>query len=386
MAAMLKTERLEKRTSLESLLSSCGIEKRVASAVADRLCSLSHVRVQFIEIVPASLRLEDDRKAGIVETLVDNGILKPMATSDRRMISGRMVPMRYSLDLTALEDDQSENLSHAIDMLDLRIRQNRPTFFYEHPVLFKEFQSDLELLSKWLGSERTRSRNVTRKERSYEIWGDEKHLTKTHKGSRSLEALLSSDLKLDADALLNTWDTVSPDFVSYILPGEGFVIVSENKDFYSDMEDVLVANGRVDILGKTVRGVITGNGWASGGTKFSDFRTRRNVTANDLLYVGDIDIDGIGILQRFESLFGESMFKEIYELMLSLHIRRREAGLPLNTYSEKQNRSIDIAKITKRIDPNLIDEFADCLESRIRIPQEILTRPILESLISYANK
>ena len=366
---------------LASLLMRDGLDQKINGMVAARLCSIDHVRVQFSELVPGKCKLSEKQKALIVDILVDEGILKPIASSDKRLIAGKPYPMRYSMNLCAAASIVGKDFSSDIDSLDLRLRRTKPTYFIEHPLLFEAYRDDIFRLSNWLLTSRAGKRLATRKERSYEIWGDEKRLVKAKANVPTLGKLLGTDLGLDIDELLNTWDTVSPDFVSYILPGEGKVIVSENKDFYIDMEDLLVGNGPFSLFGETVRGVITGDGWGSSGKKFSDFRARRNVGDESLLYVGDIDIDGLGILEKFESLFGESMFAGVYNLMLWRHRDRRERKQPLNFYSENQNRRLELNSIAKRIEPDLIPELVDCLDRRIRIPQESLTRTDLEAFI-----
>mgnify|MGYP006939719205 CR=1 FL=1 len=358
-----------------------GLTQTDAQAISNHLLGWKYKRIEIDEVLPRKVyrSLGDKGRRIVALCLVSAGVLKPLKTSGAVQIAGQLVPRKYDLDLTELDDTDMKKLKRDIDALDVRIRANRPTYLLKHPAEFYANQNGLERLSEWLSSKDSTVSKVTRKERSYEIWGDEKALTEVHgEGEKPLGKLLERSLALDIDSLLSAHDTTSPAYLSYILHGVGFVVVSENKDMFCDLEELLFRNGTVNLFGKTIRGAICGEGWGVISPRFSSFLKQRDITPSELLYIGDIDIDGLAMLEKFLGEIGGEPFTNLYELMLVLHEKRVVESLPLNVYAKEQKRAIDWSALEPYFQSKDLDEMFRLNTQTTRVPQEIVTLPMLE--------
>ena len=357
--------------------------------ISAHLLEWNRVYIELDELVPTSVmrNMTVNQRAEIANALREIGFLTPVKASSLVRVGGKMIPRRYRIDITSLNRTDPIKLKRDVNSLDVRIRAKRPSYLIDHPADFVAYRTGLEQLSTWLRSSRAAAPETTRKERSYEIWGDEKALTKMHQGSEMpLGKLLSKALKLDIDKVLNTHDTTSPEFSSYILPSTGFVIVSENKDLFCDFEDLLFTNGSIALFGTQIRGVICGGGWGVCSSEFSSFLNQRHIKTGELLYIGDIDVDGIAMLQKFITDIGGAPFVNLYRLMLKKHSDRISTNRPVNVYSEDQNRIIEWKVLEPYFESEELDVMFGLNEKSIRIPQEIITKPLMEEEMLHGEK
>lgn len=377
-----------------ALKAAFAVPAKMVPEVAAHLLSWEAARIEFDRLVATTMkaRLSGADRVALARAYMYIGVLRPLKSSDSVQVGGTSVPKRYAVDFTALDPDDTaaaRSRRREIKALDMRITANNPDYLLRHPLDFEAYRFGLTRLSDWLRDARADAAEVTRKERSYEIWGNEKALERPHftgddpfgdagaSEEPPLGGLLAKTLRLDIDGLLLTHDTQSPTYASYILPGEGAVVVSENKDMYCDIESLLQEGGPVEIFGRLVRGVAEGGGWAATDAKFSEFAGRRGISPDDVLYVGDIDRDGIAILGGFIDRFGGEPFGGAYARMVEEHMKRADADAPLNRYSEDQSREADCRYLEPYLTDAEMEHVGKCLSSSVRIPQEIVTAAML---------
>ncbi|MDY5846195.1 MAG: DUF2220 family protein [Bariatricus sp.] len=204
-------------------------------------------------------------------------------------------------------------------------------------------------------------------ERSYEIWGREKFLTK-EQGRKILKRCGISE------NFLNTYGTTEPlSYYSHTRKVPQNLLILENKDtFYSMRRHLLDENKQ--ILGAEFGTLIYGAGKGII-RSFGDFdlcvEPYMKAPGNQIYYFGDLDYEGIGIYERLEEEFHGKWeiipFVRAYEAMLN------KAGdlemLPAT--KEKQNRNISQAFFSY-FEEEQVQRMQGILEAGKYIPQEIL--------------
>lgn len=249
----------------------------------------------------------------------------------------------------------------------------------EQPWLITDNKRELDALDRWLGSVDGNTQPVSDHERSYEIWGDEKALEANKTRTPRLRPLL---LKLGFDfSVLRTY-CASSDFASYVLPGEGKVLVSENRDMYCALKKILRLNGRAaSLLGVQVCGTVFGGGSKARGDGFGEFIRDEGLDPKDMLYIGDIDPAGVAIQQDVEDKHHVKPFGALYGCMTERHAMRRRNGQILDAYTEEQDgQQYDRKRFLALLDGSLRGEASCCLDGSVRIPQEIITAEDLREM------
>ena len=208
---------------------------------------------------------------------------------------------------------------------------------------------------------------VSRNERSFEIWGEEKFLTEGAGKTILNHCMLSEDI-------LNCYSTVEP-FACYIVnrsvPQK--ILILENKDPFYGMRRHL-QSGNDSILGTSIGTLIYGAGKRVIST-FTDFlisaEEYMTSPSNELLYFGDLDYEGIGIYENLarnnKSIGSIKPFIPAYNAMLD----KVEDISFLPWTKEKQNRNIS-EFFFLFFEPEIVQKMKDILDEGRYIPQEIL--------------
>lgn len=264
----------------------------------------------------------------------------------------------------------------------VRLHCNEKAFsraIYMQPWLFTDNAKELKALDRWLGSlGEEKPERASSRERSYQIWGDEKALEAKSRTPRLKPLLGRLGFKL---SVLNTYSSKTESYPTYVLPGSGKTILSENLDMHHALKKILRRNGPVKILGETVNGTAYGAGAQILGNDFEDLMRIEEISAESILYVGDIDPAGIAIQQGVEDRYGIKPFVALYGAMTERHAARREARRTLDRYAENQgDLRYDRARFLALLDNATRREAERCLSESIRIPQEIITGGELDGM------
>jgi len=360
------------RRRITGVLVKADVSKPLASRVADFIVSRGDRKTFTAEDFEAALKdLEPADRDSLLSRVAASRVAEPTSKSATKSPS-----KRYRIVVDPLTPAERGEALVRYKKLDVRLR--RTGYLKDNLDVFLDYERDLTLLSSWLLMHGRDMDVVTRKERSYEIWGDEKRLEDS-KHSRGLTELLFDKLCLEGPRELRYRSTVSADYVYWLAPVPGCVLVSENKDLYVDIKNMIAASSPAAALvcGEHIRGCVLGSGFSAASAGFGKFLSEIGVAPAEVLYVGDVDVDGVAIAQAVEDAGHGRAFYALYDLMLRRHAERRAADRPLNIYIEKQRRAYDKARFLSGLGPEAAREADFVLSRKIRVPQEILSASIL---------
>lgn len=210
-------------------------------------------------------------------------------------------------------------------------------------------------------------------ERSFEIWGREKFLTK----EQGRNILKRCGLEIQ---FLNIYGTTEPlAYYSHTRRTPQNLLILENKDTFYSMRQHLLEE-RHSILGVPIGTLIYGAGKGIL-RSFRDFdlcvEPYMQDVQNKIYYFGDLDYEGIGIYEGLADLFRDRWeiipFIPAYRAMLEKADVAEETGLlkQLPDTREKQNRNIQELFFSYFQEPD-VEKMKTILESGKYIPQEIL--------------
>ena len=205
-------------------------------------------------------------------------------------------------------------------------------------------------------------------ERSFQIWGREKFIIK--EGGRGI----LKNLNL-SEEFLNIYETTEP--LAYYSYNKNFpqkVLIIENKDTFYSMRRYMI-EGKNIIFGEDISTLIYGGGKNIYKT-FKDFEfcvepylLNKN---NEILYLGDLDYEGIiiyeGIYEIFKESFNIKPFVKGYEFMIQKYFKE---NISLPKTKEGQNRNIKNIFL-KEFSEQYGEAISYILSSDKYIPQEIL--------------
>ena len=209
--------------------------------------------------------------------------------------------------------------------------------------------------------------SISRSERSFEIWGEEKFLT----GGAGRTIL--SRCKIDESAL-KTYSTVEPFayFASHRTTPQKILIL-ENKDPFFGMRKFLLEGNR-EILGEKIGTLIYGAGKRVV-SSFREFAISAEPymkdAGNELLYFGDLDYEGILIYETMaEAYEGSGAIRPFIPAYLSL-LDKGDRAQTLPQSKEHQNQKNN-GSFFSCFDDHTVSRMKKILESGRYIPQEIL--------------
>ena len=266
-------------------------------------------------------------------------------------------------------EEEKKDVSPLLEELRYRLVPSISIDYYlAHPEVYDEERPWVRLLDAWLREKRDGSlypESVN--ERSFEIWGREKFLTK----EQGKKILKHCGISME---MLGIYETTEPlSYYAHTRTVPQNLLILENKDTFYSMRRHLL-DGKERIFGVPMGTLIYGAGKGIL-RSFQDFdlcvEPYMTDERNRIWYFGDLDYEGIGIWERLAELCQPQReirpFCPAYEVML----QKAERVKNLPATKEQQNRRIgegffgyfpkDTVELMKRI-----------LEKDTYIPQEIL--------------
>lgn len=208
---------------------------------------------------------------------------------------------------------------------------------------------------------------VSANERSFEIWGREKFLSRGQ-GKRILKRC---GLEL---SFFNIYETTEPlAYYSRTRQVPQNLLILENKDTFFSMRRHLL-EGNEMILGTKIDTLIYGAGKGIF-RSFEDFdlcvEPYMKAEGNQIYYFGDLDYEGIGIYENLSELFSKEWnivpFIVAYEKMLN----KAETAVNIPETKEGQNKNIKNLFFSY-FSEEQVEKMKEILEKGCYIPQEIL--------------
>lgn len=264
--------------------------------------------------------------------------------------------------------EEQKDYDELIEELTYRLHPDIQIDYYlSHLEQYEQDRNWILLLDRYLRKDGDKLKfQVSVNERSFEIWGREKFLTK-EQGKTILKRC-----GMEPESL-HIYHTVEPlAYYSHVRQVPQNLLILENKDTFFSMRRHLL-EGKEEILGEKIGTLIYGGGKRVL-RSFGDFdfcvepyMADKN---NAIYYFGDLDYEGIWIYENLADLFRERWeirpFLPAYSTML-----KKAEGICLPKTKEKQNRNISDSFFSY-FSRQAADSMRDILQSGTYIPQEIL--------------
>lgn len=301
----------------------------------------------------------DAELCNLVSDAVNFEILTPVKSSG--MNGNRVYPLYLKYRIT-ISEDYSDALSE-ITMLHPAI--NKTGYFNSRPEMYVKFRAQLQKLNTYLFRTKTKV-SISKKERSFEIFDEEKQLE--DKGFCSL----FDHLGLTAD-ILCYYETPEYCFNDYIPERKDrmVLLIMENKDIWFNIRRRMYEDDAREILGTHIDGAVYGAGnRVSEAGALSEYTRFMGAEAVKYLYWGDIDRAGLNIflsLVKNNPGLDITLFVPAYAEMLHLSENR---DIPdSDDHREQMGNYEDIYALFSNEDK---DQLIKLIENNKRLPQEII--------------
>jgi hypothetical protein len=293
-----------------------------------------------------------------VDEMIENNKIKPIKSKGMTSFN----PKVYCEYRKVTEKKDYTELKNEIIKLNPKLNITR---YLKNPEVYEEFQEQVLKLSKFLWNKKDNLNNeISVKERSFEIWGDEKFLE-----SKEGKSILTFNM-IDNE-YLNFYYAPEPFFCIEIKKKkkDSVLLIIENKDTWYSVGKALNLSDNKLFFGIEINYLIYGEGnKATRKNALTDFINTITDLPSNIFYVGDIDVAGVNMLYDCinKNELAIKPFMPMYKNMVNLTDANK-----MNITDD--NRGIDYNK-------EFLSEFNDdekaivreILDSNKRIPQEIL--------------
>ncbi len=301
-----------------------------------------------------------------VGRLLDDHLLEPVKSSGLNGNIKYPLYKRYRVKVEMNPD------SEALDLIGkLHPLLQRSGYLSTHTKEFNDFRDVVDRLNRYLFAGMPEEA-VSRKERSYEIFGREKVLD-----DGGVKALLRNLMLTEAE--LKFYDTPEYCFHDYIPERKGCLtlLICENKDIWFNIRRCMFEDHFRSLFGVKIDGVVFGNGnkVAQKHGALVEYVTFMGRPEVRFLYWGDIDREGFDIFRRTRNVNASldvSLFIPGYRKMIE---KARGSELEDSPSSKKEGMVFD----------DLLGGFSDdeaaflneVFRSNKLIPQEIIPYTLL---------
>ena len=295
----------------------------------------------------------------LVYAAVADGVLSPVKSSGSN--GNRKYPLYLKYRVSS-DKDYTEVLSE-IAMLHPLI--NKTGYLQSKPELYIQYKDQLQKLNRYL-FKIAPSVAISKKERSFEIFDEEKQLEDS-----SFRNLLDH-LGLTKDVLCY-YDTPEYCFNDYISERKPRMklLICENKDIWFNVRRRMYEDSARSIYGESIDGVVYGSGnrvTEKGALlEYTRFMNADNV---EYLYWGDIDREGLNIylsLAKNNPDINIQLFIPAYEEMLRLAEQR-----DIPDSRDHRERVSDYEPVYRLFPDELYSILSGIIQNNKRVPQEII--------------
>ena len=308
----------------------------------------------------------DEELFEIISALSEKQILFPIKSSKTN--GNRLYPI-YLKYKVSLPQDTYESELKEISALHPLLQSNG--YLQSKPEEYKKYRFLLQKLDRYLFCRSVNEISISRKERSFEIFDEEKALD-----DKTFCALLER-IGITPNALA-FYDTPEYCFNDYIpdRKAQMTLLICENKDIWFNIRRMMFENNATNIFDAHIDGVVYGCGNKVSGISALTSYTEFIGSEVKYLYWGDIDRAGLNIYLsavRANPNIDIKLFVPAYEEMLRL---AQTKNIPDS--DDERNRIEDYSQIFGLVDQNLRTIFEQSIQNNKRIPQEIITYAFLK--------
>jgi len=311
----------------------------------------------------------DEDLFGIISVLSEQKILYPIKNSKTN--GNRLYPIYLKYKISLPQDTYEAELKE-ISVLHPLLQSNG--YLQSKLEEYKKYRLHLQKLDRYLFYRNKNEISISRKERSFEIFDEEKTLD-----DKTFCSLLER-IGITADTLA-FYDTPEYCFNDYIpdRKAQMTLLICENKDIWFNIRRMMFENNATNIFDTHIDGVVYGCGNKVSGMDALTSYTEFIGSEVKYLYWGDIDRAGLNIYLsavRANPNIDIKLFVPAYEEMLRLAQTR---NIP-NSDDERKHIE-DYSQIFDFVDQNLRTIFEQNIQNNKRIPQEIITYAFLKEIM-----
>ena len=280
--------------------------------------------------------------------------------------NGKSPALRTAYRVMPIVEDNAALINELLYTMDLKLDTS---YYLRNIAMYKADRADVLKLNAYFLRHGDKLKNrISINERSFEIWGREKFLSKDG-GTRILKNLGISE------EFLNYYATATPlAYYSNSKQTPQKVLILENKDTFYSMRKHLLAGSKA-ILKTDISTLVYGGG-KNIYKSFGDFDICVEPYVadanNTILYFGDLDYEGIIIYELLTREFaGEHTLKPFIEGYTAMIDKYLKMDIPLPKTKAGQNRNIS-ELFLREFNEEYRKAIMDILEREEYIPQEIL--------------
>lgn len=296
----------------------------------------------------------------LVSDAVAIGCLSPVKASGTN--GNRIYPLFLKYRIT-LREDYSKSVSE-ISMLHPSITKNG--YLQSKPELYLKYKEQLKKLNNFLFTKKT-GVAVSKKERSFEIFGEEKQL----EDSSFCNMLEHLGLNSEALCYYETPEYCFNDFIPN-RKNQMTLLICENKDIWFNIRRRMYEDGAGEIFGEHIDGVVYGCGnKVSEAGALSEYTRFMEAEHVQYLYWGDIDRAGLDIylsLLKNNQGLDINLFTAAYEKMLELSEKRI-----IPDSADHRGRRGNFEFIYGMFTDAAGEQLRKAINANKRIPQEIVS-------------
>ena len=295
-----------------------------------------------------------------ISKYIADGLLCPMGNET----NGMFPPLRSRYRINRVKQDVT---GHIDEILRLGPEFN-PSGYLSNIALYIKHRELLKSLSDYSHDKSEELElSMSRNERSYAIWGNEKQLD---------DAICKSMLRFTGwEGRLNYYATPEP-FLDYLCNGAEtkVILILENKDIWFSLRKIFMEHKTAcRLYGHSIDGLLYGEGKKiTRAGALEDYSKEGFSARPSFYYWGDLDYEGIGIFLAV-STFPTELFLPGYMAML-----RYGAMRTLTQCRTNQEPPSDIEAFLTLFDRQSATDIRKLLESGKYIPQEICSYPCLK--------
>lgn len=302
----------------------------------------------------------DAERYSLISDAVENGCLSPVKASGTN--GNRAQPLYLKYRITIREDDLAA--IGEIALLHPSITKNG--YLQSKPDLYRKYGEEIRKLNRFLFAKKS-GVPVSRKERSFEIFDDEKALD----NSSFCNLLEHLDLNAEALGYYKTPEYCFNDFIP--APKQQLtLLICENKDIWFNIRRRMYEDKADKIFDTPIDGVVYGCGnKVSEAGALSEYTRFIGAEHVRYLYWGDIDRAGLNIyLSTLKSNpeLDIRLFVPAYETMLELSENRT-----IPDSEDHREQMGDYDAIYGLFAGVAAERFRKAIEANKRIPQEIIS-------------
>ena len=335
----------------------------------NRLIDYKHKTITKDKISELIKEYSDELLFEQINNCCIKGLLEPIKSSKTNGNNKFPIHNKYKVNLPV--KDYSADLSE-INSLHPKLSG----YLKSKPEEYVRYKNQIKLLSKWLFAKNKELERISKKERSFEIFKEEKELD-----NNTFWGFLNRvGINEDTLSLYNTPDYCFNDYIPAKKPNMS-LLICENKDIWFNFRRLMYEKSYNSFFNIALDGVIFGNGNKVSNKsiliEYSYF-LGINPSSIEYYYWGDIDREGFEIFNRVLENNKElniKLFLPGYTKMLDL-----ASNTKIPDSVDNRNHQLDFNKIYSLFENNYASKIKKYIEENKRIPQEIISFTILKKM------